>query len=584
MKRKGIKIFFSTSEGKYITLLEIVLALSGSFSIYAQSLFIENITSYLSGTKTSSLFYASVLLVVSFLLPLSDVFLDFLKGKINNRMDIEWNTDVTELISRIPYENYEHTEIYNKLKQVTDNNLFVLEYGFFLTLLSTFISIFSYFIVLLRASITLVFAFLFISPLVGYFSSRLAQKEYRKSYDLNSDRRIIQYKSSVLRSRGYAKEIRVFEAGDPLLNEWKTEQKKLDTKILRIRMKHGLLSALISKSEYLVVAINLTILLFAYINNVIPLGLFIAISGQVFNIRILSKVQSFASSYKRLKEFRGTYSDVESIISEYDKNENQLCDMDSHKNNKTCISFKNVSFKYPNSEEFVLKNVNLHITNNEKIAIVGGNGAGKTTLIKIMLGLYFPTEGEVYINGRNSKYIDNEERSNIFSVVFQDFSKFCLTIDENLSLNDCGKAKNKEAFGLDKIEQHLSKGRDSIVGKDYGDGVDLSGGEWQRIAIARAFQKEKEVLIFDEPTASLDPVAEVELYKTIDEINENKDNIMIYITHRLGLTRNVDRIIVLENGVIVEDGKFDELMSLKGYYYRLFQSQKSLYDRRTLNE
>lgn len=478
MKRKGIKIFFSTSEGKYITLLEIVLAISGSFSIYAQSLFIENITSYLSGTKTSSLFYASVLLVVSFLLPLSDVFLDFLKGKINNRMDIEWNTDVTELISRIPYENYEHTEIYNKLKQVTDNNLFVLEYGFFLTLLSTFISVFSYFIVLLRASIALVFAFLFISPLVGYFSSRLAQKEYRKSYDLNSDRRIIQYKSSVLRSREYAKEIRVFEAGEPLLDEWKTEQKKLDTKILRIRMKHGLLSALISKSEYLVVAINLTILLFAYINNVIPLGLFIAISGQVFNIRILSKVQSFASSYKRLKEFRGTYSDVESIISEYDKNENQLCDMDSHKNNKTCISFKNVSFKYPNSEEFVLKNVNLHITNNEKIAIVGGNGAGKTTLIKVMLGLYFPTEGEVYINGRNSRNIDNEERSNIFSVVFQDFSKFCLTIDENLSLNDCGKAKNKETFGLDKIEQYLSKGRDSIVGKDYGDGVDLSGGEW----------------------------------------------------------------------------------------------------------
>lgn len=295
-----------------------MLALSGSFSIYAQSLFIENITSYLSGTKTASLFFASVLLVVSFLLPLSDLFLDFLKSKINNRMDIEWNTDVTELISRIPYENYEHTEIYNKLKQVKDNNLFVLEYGFFLTLLSTFISIFSYFIVLLRASVVLVFAFLFISPLVGYFSSRLAQKEYRKSYDLNFDRRIIQYKSSVLRSREYAKEIRVFDAGDPLLNEWKTEQKKLDTKILRIGMKHGLLSALISKSEYLVIAINLTILLIAYINNMISLGLFIAISGQVFNIRILSKIQSFASSYKRLKEFRGTYSDVESMISEYD--------------------------------------------------------------------------------------------------------------------------------------------------------------------------------------------------------------------------------------------------------------------------
>lgn len=376
----------------------------------------------------------------------------------------------------------------------------------------------------------------------------------------------------------------MFDAGEPLLNEWKTKQKKLDTKILRIRLKHGLLSALISKSEYLVATINLIILLAAYINNVITLGLFIAISGQVFNIRILSKLQRFISSRGKLKEFRSTYADVISITSEADRKKKQSSNMDLCKKNKAYISLENVSFKYPDSEEFVLKNVNLSLAKNEKIAIVGENGAGKTTLIKIILGLYLPTEGEVSINGCSSQNISNEERSNIFSVVFQDFSKFSLTVDENLLLNNSVETQNKDVFGLDKIEEHLRKGKDTVVGKDYGDGVDLSGGEWQRIAIARAFQKEKEVLIFDEPTASLDPVAEVELYKTIDKINENKDNIMIYITHRLGLTRNVDRIIVLENGMIVEDGKFNELLSLKGYYYRLYQSQKALYDWRTLNE
>ena len=210
------------SEGKWAVLLEIMLALSGAFSIYAQALFIENITAYLSGKKAVSLFLAFVLFAVSFLLPLSEFFLDFLKSKINNRMDTEWDTEVSGLISRLPYENYERSEIYNKIKQIRDNNLFTLEYMFCLMSLSTIISILSYFIILLRASAILVFAFLLVSPAVGYFSSKLAQKEYRKNYDLNSDRRVMIYKSSVLRSREYAKEIRVFDAGEPLLNEWKT--------------------------------------------------------------------------------------------------------------------------------------------------------------------------------------------------------------------------------------------------------------------------------------------------------------------------------------------------------------------------
>lgn len=142
---------------------------------------------------------------MSFLLPLSEFFLDFLKSKINNRMDTEWDTEVSGLISRLPYENYERSDIYNKIKQIRDNNLFTLEYMFCLMSLSTIISILSYFIILLRASAILVFAFLLVSPAVGYFSSKLAQKEYRKNYDLNSDRRVMIYKSSVLRSREYAK-------------------------------------------------------------------------------------------------------------------------------------------------------------------------------------------------------------------------------------------------------------------------------------------------------------------------------------------------------------------------------------------
>lgn len=584
MKRNGIKMFLCSSEGIIVLVLEIVLAGSGSFALYAQSLFIENITSYLSNEKIFSLCISFVLLIISFFLPLLSIYSNYLRNKIDNKMNKEWDTNMTELVSRIPYENYEHSEIYNKLKQITDENLIVLEYGFLLSFLSTFISFFAYSIIFLNTSVMLLIAFLFMSPLVGYISSQLAEKEYRKSYALNDDRRLIQYKSSIMRDRDYAKEIRVFDAGDYLLNEWKEKQKMLDIKILRVRLKHGLLSALISKSEYLVAAINLIIILFLYINNSISLGMFVAISGQVFSIRILSNVQSVMASYRKLKEYRSTFSDVASIISKYESEKNCLCNKCLEQKRGFTISLKNVSFKYPNSEEVVLKNINLNFKSNERVAIVGENGVGKTTLIKIILGLYFPTEGEVYINGVNTKNISIEERCNIFSVVFQDFAKFCLTIDENLLLDEENDVINKDIFNLDKIERHLNNGKKTIIGKDYAEGVDLSGGEWQRIAIARAFQKEKKVLIFDEPTAALDPIAEVKLYETINMINKQKNNILIYITHRLGLTRNVNRIIVLEDGSIVEDGTFNELISLKGHYYKLFQSQKALYDWRNINE
>ncbi len=587
MKCNGIKMLLVAKEGKFILLLECILAVTGSLSIYAQSLFMENITLHITERTKFDFDFSSFLLILSFLLPLSSLFLNYLKNKFNGDIDKKWDVHVSELISEIPYEAYEDANMHNKIKQITDVNLFVLEYGLFLSVITTCINIFSYFIVLLNASVILAISFLIASPLVGYLSSKLAAKEYSKTFDLNNERRVVQYKSSILRTRDYAKEIRLFGSGGYLLSQWKNEQKSLDAKILKIRLKHGLLSALISKSEYFIATINLIVLLIVYINEKISLGTFLAISGQVFNIRVLSKIQGFAYTYGKLKEYKRTYSDLNASIFSKSENEKRYTKPVLNQSDNFNILLKNVSFKYPNSNELILKNINLYFEDNQKIAIVGSNGAGKTTLIKIILGLYRPTEGDVYVNGKNTKDMTNDDRSSLFSVVFQDFSKFCLTLNENLTLRDSVSDNQiyvKDFFDLSKIDDNIGDEKNAILGKEYGEGVDLSGGEWQRIAIARAFQKNSKVLLLDEPTASLDPIAEVKLYDTIDKINIKKENICIYITHRLGLTRDVDRIIVLEDGCIIEDGSFEKLMALEGYYYRFFQSQKTLYDWSSCNE
>lgn len=244
------------------------------------------------------------------------------------------------------------------------------------------------------------------------------------------------------------------------------------------------------------------------------------------------------------------------------------------------IEFENVSFKYPSANEPTLKNINLKFKNGEKVAVVGENGAGKTTLIKLLCGLYSPTDGKILLNGKDTAEITKTSYFDMFSAIFQDYYFLPMTIKQNITANiECNEEKFalalKQADMYDKVYS-LPNGADTLMDRNvYKDAVDFSGGEKQKLLLAKAIYKDAPILILDEPTAALDPIAENELYLKYSELTNGK--LSFFISHRLSSTRFCDRILFVSNGKITEEGTHDELMAKKGAYYKMFQIQSYYY-------
>lgn len=244
------------------------------------------------------------------------------------------------------------------------------------------------------------------------------------------------------------------------------------------------------------------------------------------------------------------------------------------------IEFKNVSFTYPSAEKPTIKNMSFKVNESENIAIVGENGAGKTTAIKLLCGLYYPTEGDILINGKSSKDFSRDSYFDLFSAVFQDYEFLPMTVAENI----CAKSDYDSEKLYSALEQSgiadkiysLDKKENSFMVKDvYKDAVDFSGGEKQKLLLAKAIYKDAPVLILDEPTAALDPIAENELYLKYNELTKGK--LSFFISHRLSSTRFCDRILFIKDGKIAEEGSHEELMALKGSYYKMYQLQSYYY-------
>lgn len=250
----------------------------------------------------------------------------------------------------------------------------------------------------------------------------------------------------------------------------------------------------------------------------------------------------------------------------------------SEKKEKHFIEFRNVYFVYPSNEKTIFKDFSLSFYTDEHLAIVGNNGAGKSTLIKLLVGLYRPTKGKILIDGKDIQLYREKEMMKIVSVVFQDFKEYELSVRENVSFGDIEKIHDDE-----KIRKAMEQGMiidfgndlDQPLGKLEKEGKDLSGGQWQRLAIARACIADSELVILDEPTASLDPIAENELYMNFMKLKGVKG--CLIISHRLASAKIADRIIVIDKGTKVEDGSHEMLMNLKGLYYEMFSAQKAWY-------
>ena len=247
------------------------------------------------------------------------------------------------------------------------------------------------------------------------------------------------------------------------------------------------------------------------------------------------------------------------------------------------IEFRNVSFRYPGTNRDVIKNVNLVIEPGETVVLVGLNGAGKTTLIKLLTRLYDPTEGIILLDGRDIREYDTSELYAMFGIIFQDFGKYAVTVEENIRFGDIHKNAGMDEVRAAAIQssaddyiQSLPNGYETPLMRIFEkNGTELSGGQWQKLAIARAFYADSDVIILDEPTASLDPLAEQEIFNQFDRLRASKTT--IFVSHRLSSATIADKIVVLEYGRVVECGSHADLMELNGKYHELFSVQADRY-------
>ena len=243
------------------------------------------------------------------------------------------------------------------------------------------------------------------------------------------------------------------------------------------------------------------------------------------------------------------------------------------------LAFENVSFRYPGSTQYVLRNVNCRLDMKRKMAVVGRNGAGKTTFIKLLCGLYEPTEGRITLNGVDIRKYKPDEYRDLFGVVFQDFRLFSFPVWENVAAgyerDDDRLWRALRQAGAEEFVKQMPAGLETLLYKDTGEGVEISGGEAQKLAIARALYKDAGLVILDEPTAALDPLAEAEVYARFDEMTEGKTS--IYISHRMSSCRFCDDIMVFDDGRIAERGSHENLLAVKGLYSQLWNAQAKYY-------
>lgn len=403
------------------------------------------------------------------------------------------------------------------------------------------------------------------------------------------------YQSPVYRQMGYflelmlgtntAKEIRVYRTGPFFLNKYQHAADEIIKSSRRLRwtatksaIAWGSLAAAGIGGAYLYIIYLAT-------TNTIGIGDVVMYSAAVFYAG--SSIRSLIQSASSLS---GNILSVEKFFGYLDQQRPAVVT----KSLQSSVSvdsgieewvLNNVSYSYPERKEKALENVSFSIRPKEKIAIVGLNGAGKTTLMKLMLRLLEPDEGTISFRGVDLKAWDVLTLRKNFGVVFQDFSKFKLTLYENIALalnggpasdyRDAAVFNAARLAGVDEIASHAPQGYDTQLGKEFLKGTDLSGGQWQRIALARGFVRDASVVFLDEPTAALDAKTEKALFEQLIALTQDKTAIVI--SHRLFVTPLVDRILVLEHGRLVEKGRHDQLMKHDGVYAEMFKTQVGMY-------
>lgn len=582
----GVKLTFKTMPGLFISvnILSILQGLAFGLSILFTQQFYDSVSEIL--TKNEPLSQALLMItLVGFILIAREIIngiFYLLHNTIYNKLIGELTSTIHDKMERIDPICMEDTKLHEDIDKAVGacgSVHFIFAMG--MTLLTYYIPYFIFIGLYLHhlkpefvLAILLVFVPVFITQfgrtgIIAKFEDTAAP--IRREYEY--------YKGTIV-GREYFKETRILGAHSFFLTRFFAQLKKLGqaewSKNKRINILE-LIMGLIRTAGY---AGILYMLVTALLAGEISVGAFAAVFTSIAILfeRMNEVVNGLVA---RISEFMGTAHNFTRFMELPERG-----GMDMIPDFSKGIVAENISFSYPNSKSKSVNNVSLKINAGETISIVGENGAGKTTLVRLLIGLYTPHEGKVLLNGMDTAQTNKQSLYSSLSGVFQRFQKYQMTLNENIQISDidsesnkCGNRMNQviNQAGVEINGTSFPNGGETMLSREF-DGVDLSGGEWQRVAVARGLYRFHDVIILDEPTASIDPIEESKIYKKFIEISKGKTAIIV--THRLGSTKIADRVVVMDKGSIVDIGSHFELLKKGGLYAEMYNAQAGWYARK----
>lgn len=496
------------------------------------------------------------------------------------RVNAEFDSVLHEKLCECDYENLENPQFLN-LKRRAEKFLYCDWHGFgylldcALSIIGKFITLLGSIAVLFSLDTWLIFIFLLISLTEAMVEKRAQKQAWELSDQISSDQRGWKYFSNIFEDFAYGKEIRLNVMGSILLQKERDFfSRVIDNlgKQNQFFIGSGIVKALLGAIRQIVAY---GFLVFEMLAQNISIGSFTMYVSTI--MMFTSALTGLMTGFSEINLYDYYFDDLEEYVSVPRK---LRCGTRKVENKSHEIEFCHVSYKYPGSNAFALKDVCIRISEGQRVMIVGENGAGKTTFVKLLIRLYEPTEGRILLDGIDIKEFEYDQYMELFSTVFQDFKLFPLSIMENVALGykqDYGRVeKIFSTLGMKEKLDTLPKRLDTEIFRIFDEqGFEPSGGEGQKIALARAIYKDAEFIILDEPTSALDPRAEFELYQCFTNLIEGKT--AVFISHRLGSAKLCDRIVVFDHGKVVEDGMHDTLVKANGKYAELFSLQADYY-------
>lgn len=511
--------------------------------------------------------------------------MDFVLVKMKNKLRLTYNLEIVDIKAQLEYEYLENPDAQNLIFRICDSpeEQIVGAFSNMLSLFRMIINVVGIMIIFFMQIWWAAVLVMIIAIPLFFFAVQGGKQTYDAQRLVSKYKRKTEYLDDLLINRDAVFERDLFNYNGEINKRWLEEYEedcKIEVKMHKkwfIRMNAGGMVTVIISIFIMV------ILLEPVLSGIITDGMFISLITslnkltQMMSWQLTRQLDALAQNREFLRDLEkfaklqlrmGILALPSSAIPSFKR-----------------MEFINVSFTYPGTEKKILNNISFTIENGKHYAFVGVNGAGKTTITKLMTGLYDDFEGEILIDGKSIKTIPIEKIKAICVAVYQDFSKYPVSFKDNILMGDIrnidsefGKEKLKDAceiIGLNDVIEKLPEGIDTYLGKINEDGVDISGGEWQRIALARVIVSTAPLVILDEPTASLDSISESRLYHEFEKIAGYRTT--IFISHRLSSTKLSDEIIVVNGGTVAEQGSHDELMENRGIYYEMYHKQRSWY-------